>query len=185
LSSLLPVNELQRFWVVPLILAVGCATGEDLTDASNPGNIDGGAGAAGAGASGGAGGHGGGASGQAGSAGQGGTGGVAGQGGGTGGGAAVPGGATAPAGGGAEAMVTDPATPIDGTITSVRGDVAGINIGSAKGIRSGMKLIIFRGSRFVGYLRVQAVEVDEAAGTVLESRSKAVKGDKVTTALLK
>ena len=85
----------------------------------------------------------------------------------------------------AEEKVPAAMPQIDGTVTSVRGDLAGINLGSAKGIRPGMKLIIYRGSQFVGYLRVQEVEVDQAAGTVFEKRMNPIRGDKVTTALLR
>lgn len=84
-----------------------------------------------------------------------------------------------------EEKVPEAMPQIDGTVTSVRGDLAGINLGSAKGIRAGMKLIIYRGSQFVGYLRVQEVEVDQAAGTVFEKRMNPIRGDKVTTALLR
>ena len=72
---------------------------------------------------------------------------------------------------------------IEGTITTVRGDLAGINIGSAKGVTSGMKLIIYRGSQFVAHLRVQEVGIDEAAGTIFDKRLAPLKGDKVTTTL--
>lgn len=72
---------------------------------------------------------------------------------------------------------------IDGTLTTVRGDLAGINIGSAKGVKSGMKLIIYRASEFVAHLRVQEVGIEEAAGTIFDKRLDPIKGDKVTTTL--
>lgn len=72
---------------------------------------------------------------------------------------------------------------IEGTITTILGDLAGINIGSAKGIKSNMVLIIYRGSEFVARLRVQEVEIDEAAGTIFDKRIEPLKGDKVTTRL--
>lgn len=72
---------------------------------------------------------------------------------------------------------------IDGTLTTVRGDLAGINIGSAKGVKTGMKLIIYRASEFVAHLRVQEVGIEEAAGTIFDKRLDPIKGDKVTTTL--
>ncbi|MCE5280447.1 MAG: hypothetical protein ABFD92_19640 [Planctomycetaceae bacterium] len=85
----------------------------------------------------------------------------------------------------AEPNLPDVAPQIDGTVTTVRGDLAGINLGSAKGMRPGMKLIVFRGSEFVGYLRVQEVGVDQSAGTLFEQRTGVKQGDKVTTNLLR
>lgn len=72
---------------------------------------------------------------------------------------------------------------IEGTITTILGDLAGINIGSAKGMKSNMVLIVYRGSEFVARLRVQEVEIDEAAGTIFDKRLNPIKGDKVTTRL--
>ncbi len=74
---------------------------------------------------------------------------------------------------------------INGTVTTIRGDLAGINIGSAKGVKSGMKLVIYRGSQFVAHLRVQEVGLDESAGTVFDKYGsmQPIKGDKVTTSL--
>ncbi|MCE5328419.1 MAG: hypothetical protein LLG01_18615 [Planctomycetaceae bacterium] len=104
-------------------------------------------------------------------------------------GGAVPAIAVGAAGGGegarAEPNLPDVAPQIDGTVTTVRGDLAGINLGSAKGMKAGMKLIVFRGSQFVGYLRVQEVGVDQSAGTLFEQRTDVKQGDKVTTNLLR
>jgi hypothetical protein len=90
------------------------------------------------------------------------------------------------AGGGAKKRAKVEDVPkIDGTITTVRGDLAGINIGSAKGVKSGMQLVIYRGSQFVAHLRVQEVGIDESAGTVFDKYQgmQPIKGDKVTTSL--
>jgi len=76
-----------------------------------------------------------------------------------------------------------PARRVVGTVTAVEGDLVGVNIGSAKGLKPGMKLIIYRGPEFVAHLRVQQVEVDEAAGILFDRRLDPMRGDKVTTTL--
>ncbi len=72
---------------------------------------------------------------------------------------------------------------ITGTIDEVKGDVASINIGSAKGIRQGMRLIVYRGDTFVGYLQVAEVGLEDAAGFV-DGKLAAKVGDRVTDKLL-
>lgn len=74
---------------------------------------------------------------------------------------------------------------IIGTVTAVTGDYASINIGSAKGIKRGMKLIIYRGARLVAFLRVEEVEIDQAAGIVIDRQLDPMQNDKVTTSLMK
>ncbi len=76
-----------------------------------------------------------------------------------------------------------PAVPINGTVTSVRGDLASINIGSAKGVQPGMQLIIYRGAEFVAKLRVDQVDVGQAAGVISDKRLDPLQGDKVTDRL--
>ncbi len=70
---------------------------------------------------------------------------------------------------------------IIGTVTVVRDDLAGINVGSANGVRENMKLIIHRGDQFVGYLRVSEVDVNSSAGFIVDNRLDVMRGDKVTT----
>jgi len=72
-----------------------------------------------------------------------------------------------------------------GTITAVKQDQASVNIGSATGVRSGMKLIIYRGTQFVGYLRVEMVDTNSAAGIVVDKQLDPMQGDKVANVLLK
>jgi septal ring factor EnvC (AmiA/AmiB activator) len=74
---------------------------------------------------------------------------------------------------------------IVGTIDAVRDGSASINIGSAKGIKQDMKLIIYRGQTLVGWLRIDEVDVDQAAGIITDRQMDPVPGDKVTTRLLK
>ena len=75
--------------------------------------------------------------------------------------------------------------PITGTITAVTGDYASINIGSAKGIKKNMRLIVHRGAQFVARLRVDEVESTQAAGVILDRRIDPIQGDKVTTDLIR
>ncbi len=72
---------------------------------------------------------------------------------------------------------------ISGTITTVEGNLAGINIGSANGVKPNMRLIIYRGPEFVAYIHVQEVDVGEAAGIIVDKRLEPMQGDKVVNAL--
>jgi len=77
------------------------------------------------------------------------------------------------------------AEEITGTIEAVRGGYASINIGSAKGVKPNMKLTIYRGSKLVGFLRIDQVELDEAAGIVIDPQLDVMQGDKVTNKLVR
>jgi myosin heavy subunit len=72
---------------------------------------------------------------------------------------------------------------ITGTITAIQNNLASVNIGSAHGVRSGMKLIVYRGDQFVGNLMVEQVRVNESAGVVTDKRLSPQQGDKVTSSL--
>jgi hypothetical protein len=72
---------------------------------------------------------------------------------------------------------------INGTVTGVRGDLASINVGSAKGVKPGMQLIIYRGSEYVAKLRVEQVDVGQSAGIISERKQDPIQGDKVTDRL--
>ncbi len=91
-------------------------------------------------------------------------------------------GATARAG--AEGVAPVAAERIGGTVTAVRGELASINIGSAKGIQREMKLYVYRGAEFVSRLRVSEVRIDQAAGIIIDRRLDPMPGDKVVTRLL-
>ncbi len=82
----------------------------------------------------------------------------------------------------ADAMVTSD-VKITGTVQTVRGDLASVNVGSAKGVTPGMKMIIYRGANLVGFLRVETVDVGESAGIIFDRRLNPMQGDKVTTDL--
>ncbi|HDZ21719.1 hypothetical protein LCGC14_0284800 [marine sediment metagenome] len=73
-----------------------------------------------------------------------------------------------------------------GTVTAVQADgLASINIGRVKGVRKGMKMYVYRGSEFVGHLRIDEVDDDESAGVLFDVREgmRVQQGDKVTTSL--
>ena len=84
-----------------------------------------------------------------------------------------------------EEITPVPDQPITGTITAVTGDYASINIGSAKGIKKNMRLIVHRGAQFVARLRVDEVESTQAAGIIIDRRIDPIQGDKVTTDLIR
>jgi hypothetical protein len=44
-----------------------------------------------------------------------------------------------------------------------------------------MQLMIYRGSNFVGYLRIEEVDVNQAAGTVRDNVLDPMRGDRVAT----
>lgn len=96
--------------------------------------------------------------------------------------ALIAGGGTEKTGDGQNAMVTSD-VEIAGSITSVDKNLAAINVGSAKGIKRGMKLIVYRNDRFVAYLRVDEVDVDSAAGVIEKKQLDPIVGDKATTKL--
>ncbi len=70
---------------------------------------------------------------------------------------------------------------IRATILAVKDRIASINAGTAKGVKAGMRLVVYRNDRFVGYLKVIEVEAQEAAGLIIESVLEAQQGDKVTS----
>ena len=70
---------------------------------------------------------------------------------------------------------------VHATILAVKDRIASINAGTAKGVKAGMRLVVYRNDRFVGYLKVIEVEAQEAAGLIIESVLDAQQGDKVTS----
>lgn len=77
-------------------------------------------------------------------------------------------------------------TVISGTVTAVKDDMASINVGSAKGVKTGMKFTVYRGAQYVGMFQVQGdVGLDSSAGVIVLKRLDAAMGDKVTTKLMK
>ena len=75
-----------------------------------------------------------------------------------------------------------PAVELKGTILAVEKGIASINIGSAKGVKVGMKLVIYREKiGFVGRLKILQVDANQAGGIVVDAKTKALPGDKITT----
>ena len=79
--------------------------------------------------------------------------------------------------------VLTPENKLSGTITSVKDNIASVNIGSAHGLKKGMQLIVFRGGQFVGYLKIETVDVNEAVGVMTKKVLSPMQGDKVTSSL--
>ena len=76
---------------------------------------------------------------------------------------------------------TTTSVPIHATILAVKDGIASINAGSAKGVKAGIRLVVHRGARFVGYLKIVEVEAQESAGLMVDAVLSAQQGDKVTT----
>jgi len=70
---------------------------------------------------------------------------------------------------------------VNATILAVSEGIASINAGTAKGVKAGMRLVVYRDDRFVGYLKISEVDAQEAAGIMVDSVLTAQRGDKVTT----
>jgi hypothetical protein len=66
-----------------------------------------------------------------------------------------------------------------GKITAIRQMMLLIDVGSKDGLEKGMRLIVFRGDRFVGYLRVDEVAETESAGTLVRTVMNPQVGDNV------
>ena len=64
-------------------------------------------------------------------------------------------------------------------MVAVSNDVVSINIGSAGGIKPGMRLIIYRENKFVANLRIAEVDINEAVGIISDKKQDPVQGDKV------
>lgn len=70
---------------------------------------------------------------------------------------------------------------VNATILAVSEGIASINAGTAKGVKAGMRLVVYRGGQFVGYLKISEVDAQEAAGIMVDSVLTAQRGDKVTS----
>jgi hypothetical protein len=67
---------------------------------------------------------------------------------------------------------------VTGTVTAIKGDIASINCGSAKGIKVGMIATISRGADYVCSLQIQTVDTNQAAGIVIRKKLDPAAGDK-------
>ena len=77
-----------------------------------------------------------------------------------------------PATGKPVATGTEEGQKIDGQITAASGNTASVNIGSAKGIKKGMRLIVYRDNRntvqILGYLQISDVDLSESGGVIVD-----------------
>lgn len=70
-----------------------------------------------------------------------------------------------------------------GTITSVKNDLAQINIGSSNGVKVGDKLFVYREGKLLGYLTVSTVDANASAGVLTDRQAEINQGDNVTNRL--
>lgn len=70
-----------------------------------------------------------------------------------------------------------------GSVTSVKGELASINIGTSNGVKKGDKLFVYRGGKFLAYLKVEEVDANNSAGVVTDRQGEIAQGDKVTNKL--
>ncbi len=78
------------------------------------------------------------------------------------------------------------AAKLTATITAVQGDgLASINIGKIGGVREGMVMFVYRGSDFVGHLRIEEVDDNASAGVIFDVREgmSVLQNDRVTSKL--
>jgi len=66
-----------------------------------------------------------------------------------------------------------------GEITAVNKNIASIDVGSARGVKAGMKMVVHRSGTFLGRLRIEEVNAQESAGVLFNIESMPKKGDKV------
>jgi hypothetical protein len=70
-----------------------------------------------------------------------------------------------------------------GSVTSVRNDLAQINIGSSNGVKKGDKLYVYRDGKFLAYLKIETVDATSSAGIISERQADIKQDDKVTNRL--
>jgi hypothetical protein len=91
------------------------------------------------------------------------------------------------ANGGRPGEVIQEGPKVDGQITAVNGDTASINIGSTKGIKKDMRLIVYRDNKtsvqILGYLKISDVDLSESGGVIVNRQGQVKQGDLVTTSV--
>lgn len=79
--------------------------------------------------------------------------------------------------------LSDITAPIRGQISAIRGDLAEISVGAADGVGHGMRFLIYRRSggapKYLGTLRITAVEANAAAGVIEQSEGGIQPGDAI------
>jgi len=79
------------------------------------------------------------------------------------------------------ALVAGPeAPPIMGRITDTAGALAGISVGTAQGVKTGMELIVYRGGQYLGKLKITKVLPEKSAGTLVQVQGAIRPGDSIT-----
>ncbi len=68
---------------------------------------------------------------------------------------------------------------IIGQIKTVNGQKIVIDMGSKNGLEKGMRMIVFRGDKFIGYLRMDEIGQAESSGTIVRQVLEPKVGDKV------
>ena len=65
----------------------------------------------------------------------------------------------------------------------MHGNLVAINVGRFKGVKVGMIFVIHRGDEYVAKLQIDQVELDQAAGVIVDRKSPVKVGDKVINRL--
>lgn len=65
---------------------------------------------------------------------------------------------------GAVGPATPAAVPIKGRVLEVSGTIASISVGSADGVTEGMSFIVYRGSNYLGKIRITTIEPNRSGG---------------------
>jgi hypothetical protein len=82
----------------------------------------------------------------------------------------------------AVAITVPVAQPIRGQVEQVEANMAQISVGSADGVKQGMKFIVYRGSEYLGDLQIELVEPNRSAGTLTLVKGDIRPGDSVADA---
>ena len=83
------------------------------------------------------------------------------------------------------AVASDDNVKVEGQVTGVNGDIASINVGSTKGIKKGMTLVVYRDRgnavSFLAHLQITNADLSESAGIVVnrDPAVRIVQGDQV------
>lgn len=72
--------------------------------------------------------------------------------------------------------------PIRGQVEQLQDGTAQISVGSADGVKEGMKFVVYRGGEYLGDLRIEMVEPNRSAGTLTLTRGEIRPGDLVADA---
>ncbi|MBI5722331.1 MAG: hypothetical protein HZA50_00060 [Planctomycetes bacterium] len=87
------------------------------------------------------------------------------------------------AGASADAGQKEKPRDINGLITTVKDNLAAVNVGKRHGLAAGQRLTIYRADKFLGYLKIDQLTDDLASGIISDSQGEIVAGDKITSDL--